>query len=68
MPKDPPKFFTWIENQYEHQSQVPERIRLEMRLLWLSGAKVQVLAKMFNLPVDWVEDFVREEPRTTRLH
>jgi hypothetical protein len=64
-PKDPPKFFTWVEETYTEPAQVPERLRAHMRVLWLSGAKVQVLAKMFNMPVEWVDDFVREEPRTT---
>ena len=67
-PKDPPKFFTWVEETYTEPAQVPERIRLEMRVLWLDGAPIYELAECFNLPVEWVEDFVREEPRTTKPH
>ena len=30
-------------------------------LLWLGGTKVEDLAKTFEVPVDWVEDFVLAE-------
>jgi hypothetical protein len=54
-----PKFFTWVEETYEHPSQVPERIRAYMQILWLNGTTVEELAKTFKIPVDWIEDFVR---------
>jgi len=64
---EPPKFFTWIEEHYAQPSDVPERIRLEMKLLWLhGGATDEELARIFNVPIDWVEGFVRDWPRPTR--
>ena len=63
-PKAP--FFTWIEETYDHPSQVPQRVREHMRMLWLDGAKAWTLAELFHVPVEWVEDFVRELP--TRLN
>jgi hypothetical protein len=59
-------FFTWIEENYTEPAQVPERLRIEMRMLWLNGATVEELGAIFHVPAEWVADFVREVPRTTR--
>ena len=59
-------FFTWVEETYSQPSEVPLRIRQHMRVLWLDGAKTWTLAELFHVPVEWVEDFVREPERTTK--
>jgi hypothetical protein len=35
--------------------------RIFMQLLWLNGTKVEDIAATFEVPVDWVEDFVQAE-------
>lgn len=60
-----PDFFTWIDETYAQQCDVPERLRLELKLLAHFGATSEELSAIFNLPVEWVEDFVREVPRAT---
>ena len=42
------------------QAAVSETIRLQLRILWLKGAKPEDLAATFKLPLEWVMDFVQE--------
>jgi hypothetical protein len=60
-----PPFFTWIDETYALKSDVPERLHQEMRLLTYFGATPEELSVIFNMPVEWVEDFVRDAPRKT---
>lgn len=62
--EDPP-FFTWIDQTYAQQADVPVRLRQEMTLLTYFGATPKELSAIFNMPVEWVEDFVRDAPRKT---
>ena len=64
-PSERPPLFTWLDNTYDDQSQIPERICEFMNVSWLDGAKVEEIAELFSVPVDWVDTIVREEPRTT---
>lgn len=52
-------FFTWIEEVYTEQSEVPLRLRHRIRYLFLKGVDVDILARVFQMPLEWVEDFVR---------
>ena len=45
------------------QAAVPETLRLQLRTLWLKGAKPDELAATFKLPLAWVMDFVVEGKR-----
>jgi hypothetical protein len=54
----PPPFFTWIEEPYFQQADVPIRIRHFMQVLWLHGTRTKDLARHFHVPEEWVEDFV----------
>lgn len=67
-PSKPPPFFTWILTDIEDQSDVPERMRQYMRMLWLNGVPVEEIAETFKMPIEWVDDFVREAERTARPH
>jgi hypothetical protein len=64
-PSDPntTEFFTWVLEDFATQHDVPERLREHMRVMWLAGLKTEVIALVFETPVEWVEDFVREAPR-----
>lgn len=57
---NPPKFFTWVEQDYKTPNEVPERLRKYMRVLWLNGSRPDEIAQTFKVPVEWVEGFVRE--------
>jgi hypothetical protein len=48
---------------YAEQTAVPETLRLQLRTLWLKGAKTEDLAATFKLPLEWLEDFVLEGKR-----
>jgi hypothetical protein len=48
---------------YAEQAAVPEMLRLQLRTLWLKGAKTEDLAATFKLPLEWVEGFVLEGKR-----
>jgi len=48
---------------YPEQTAVPETLRLQLRKLWLKGAKPDELAAAYKLPFDWVMDFVTEGRR-----
>ena len=54
-----PKFFNWVKETHEQPSDVPERVRAFMQTLWLNGTTVEEIAKTFEVPAEWVEDFVR---------
>jgi hypothetical protein len=41
------RFFTWTEEQFTEPAQVSERMRRELRVLWLNGARVDQLARWF---------------------
>jgi hypothetical protein len=56
-----PPFFTWTEEQFTEPAQVSDRMRRELKLLWLKGATVAELAGLFQMPAEWVEDFVHAE-------
>jgi len=43
---------------YPEQAAVPETLRLQLRTLWLKGAKTEDLAATFKLPLEWVNAFV----------
>ena len=45
------KFFTWIEEPFTEPAKVPARIKHEMRVLWLNGAKIAELARTFKMPM-----------------
>lgn len=62
------RFFTWIEKHYSEPSEVPERVRTFLRTMWLVGSTVQELASAFDMPEEWVEDFVREEIPEAKPH
>jgi len=62
------KFFTWTDQAYKEQCEVPLRIRQQLRTLWLKGAKPEELAATFKLPFDWVRDFVLEEHEPPKLN
>lgn len=57
---NPPKFFSWVSQDFKTANEVPERLRKVMRLLWLNGSRPDEIALAFEVPVEWVEDFVRE--------
>jgi hypothetical protein len=57
------KFFTWVEETYAHQSDVPLRIRQHCRNLHNEGASIEAVAEDFKLPVEWVRDFVRKDEK-----
>lgn len=38
---------------YPEQAAVPETLRLQLRTLWLKGAKTEHLAATFKLPLEW---------------
>ena len=59
MDKQPP-FFTWVDETYFQQADVPIRIRSFMQILWLHGTRTQDLAKYFHVPEEWVDDFVHD--------
>ena len=62
-------FFTWVDEHYNHPTDVPPRIREHMRVLWLDGAKAWTLAELFHVPLEWVDMFVREPtPPPDRPH
>lgn len=48
---------------YPDKAAVPEMLRLQLRTLWLKGAKSEDLAATFKLPLEWVEDLVLEGKR-----
>jgi hypothetical protein len=66
MTTERPKFFTFIETVYPEPAAVPERIRNYVRVEWLNGASVEELAKIFNMPVEWVDEFVRAQYPDTK--
>lgn len=55
-----PPFFTWVEETYFQQVDVPVRCRVFMQILWLHGTRVEDLARHFKVPVEWVDDFVHD--------
>lgn len=67
-PPPKPPFFTWVLQEITKPEDVPERMRTYMRVLWLNGTSEREIADTFKMPVEWVEDFVRESPRTVRPH
>lgn len=62
------KFFTWVDQVYTEQAQVPNRLVMQMRAMWLDGASIRELSEAFNLPFEWVDDFVRRDTRETSVH
>ena len=52
-----PKFFTFVEGDYAEPADVPERVRVYVRLMFLHGAKAEHLARVFKMPEEWVDDF-----------
>ena len=64
-PQNRPPFVSWFDNTYENPDQVSERICEFMRVSWSIGVRVEEIAELFSVPVDWVDTIVREEPRTT---
>jgi hypothetical protein len=57
------KFFTWVEVKYSEPAEVPDRVIAYLRKAWLAGSSVEELSFTFDLPVEWVDDFVRREIR-----
>lgn len=62
------KFFTWVEQEFERQDDVPVRWRRYMRFLWLHGARLEDVARTFKLPAEWVDDFVHERDEEDTRH
>jgi hypothetical protein len=62
------KFFTWTEESYTEQAEVPARLQQHMRHLWLRGSSVEELAQIFKMPIEWVDDFVRRDTSETPIH
>jgi hypothetical protein len=60
------KLFTWIDATYAQKSDVPERLILEMKVMTKLGAKPEELSTLFNLPIEWVCEFV-EAPLPQKL-
>jgi hypothetical protein len=56
--EQPPPFFTWVDEIYFQQADVPVRLREFMQILWLHGTRLEDLARHFHVPVEWVDDFV----------
>jgi hypothetical protein len=52
------KFFTWMDATYAQKSDVPDRLILEMKVMTKFGAKPEELSTLFNLPIEWVCEFV----------
>lgn len=50
-------FFTWLDDTYDGPNGVPERIRAQIKTLWLKGAKADELAHVFNMPPKWIYSF-----------
>ncbi|RZN09658.1 hypothetical protein CWO91_16655 [Bradyrhizobium genosp. SA-3] len=67
-PPPKPPFFTWVLQELSKPEDVPERMRVYMRVLWLNGTSEREIADTFKMPVEWVEDFVRDTSRTTKPH
>jgi hypothetical protein len=65
-PPPKPPFFTWVLTELSKPEDVPERMIGYMRVLWLNGTSEREIADTFKMPIEWVEDFVRREPRTTK--
>jgi hypothetical protein len=63
-----PRFFTWVTESYNSRNDVPRRLRAHMRVLWLEGASITSIAEGFELPYEWVDDFVREEAAHATTH
>lgn len=59
------KWVTWVEQEYSEPAAVPVQLQQHLRELWLLGETVEALAAAVNLPVEWVELFVRSDPPVT---
>jgi hypothetical protein len=68
LPPPKPPFFTWVLQEINKPEDVPERMRVYMRVLWLNGTSEREIADTFKMPIEWVEEFVRETPRTKFPH
>jgi hypothetical protein len=52
-----PPFFTWTEETYAGPADVPERVRDQIKILWLKGARADEISAVFNMPSEWIYTF-----------
>ncbi len=63
-----PKFFTWISDDWKSPDDVPAPVRGMIRELHARGEEPWVIAVTFSIPTEWVEFFIRSDPRETIKH
>lgn len=63
-----PKFFTWVSDDWKEPKDVPAPVVGMIRELWSDGEMVESIAATFDVPVEWVELFVRSDPGETPVH
>lgn len=61
-------FFTWVSDDWKHPADVPQPVIDMMRVLWSDGVTKDRLAEIFQVPIEWVEIFVRSDTGETILH